>query len=48
MAKPKNQNTNADGKGKLKTKLRSATEIFGYLQTPGAEDELSGCSEFQH
>lgn len=28
MAKPKNQNTNADGKGKLKTKLRSATEIF--------------------
>lgn len=28
MAKPKNQDLNPDGKGKLKTKLRYATEAF--------------------
>jgi circadian clock protein KaiB len=28
MAKPKNQDLNPDGKGKLKTKLRNATEAF--------------------
>ena len=28
MAKPKNEDPNPDGKGKLKTKLRNATEAF--------------------
>ena len=28
MAKPKNEDLNPDGKGKLKTKLRYATEAF--------------------
>lgn len=28
MAKPKNQNSNTEGEGKLKTKLRNATEVF--------------------
>lgn len=28
MAKPKNENSNPDGKSQLKTKLRSATEAF--------------------